>query len=48
MLGGRAVALKWIRIRFRCWKDRVPYDQQRYVKQLKSKAVPYAANIQTA
>ncbi len=44
----RALAFKWIRILFRCWKDRVPYDQQRYVQQLKSKAVPYAANIQTA
>jgi transposase len=27
----RALAYKWIRILFRCWKDRVPYDDQRYV-----------------
>lgn len=27
----RALAYKWIRIIFRCWKDRVPYDEQRYL-----------------
>lgn len=28
----RALAYKWIRIIFRCWKDRVPYDEQRYMQ----------------
>lgn len=28
----RALAFKWIRIIFRCWKDRQPYDEQRYLE----------------
>ena len=28
----RALAFKWIRIFFRCWRDRVPYDEQRYLE----------------
>jgi len=28
----RALAFKWIRIFFRCWRDRVPYDEQRYLR----------------
>jgi len=27
----RALAFKWIRILFRCWKDRHPYDEQLYL-----------------
>lgn len=27
----RALAFKWIRILFRCWKSRTPYDETRYV-----------------
>ena len=30
----RVVAYKWIRILFRCWKDRVPYDEQKYLQSL--------------
>lgn len=30
----RALALKWIRILFRCWKDRIPYDEARYLRTL--------------
>lgn len=30
----RALAYKWIRILFRCWKDRVPYDEHRYQRAL--------------
>ena len=26
----RSLAFKWIRILFRCWKDRVPYDETDY------------------
>jgi len=26
----RSLAFKWIRILFRCWKNRVPYDEQLY------------------
>jgi len=30
----RAVAFKWLRILFRCWKDRVPYDEAVYLQSL--------------
>jgi transposase len=30
----RALAFKWIRILFRCWRDRTPYDEARYVRSL--------------
>lgn len=28
----RSVAFKWIRILYRCWRDRVPYSEQRYLE----------------
>ena len=28
----RSVAFKWIRIFYRCWRDRVPYSEQTYLK----------------
>jgi transposase len=31
----RKLAYKWIRIMFRCWKDRQPYDEQRYLASLR-------------
>ena len=31
----RSLAYKWIRIVFRCWKDRKPYDESRYEGALK-------------
>ena len=34
----RALAFKWIRIMYRCWKDRCPYDEARYVAQLEKRA----------
>jgi hypothetical protein len=30
----RALAFKWIRILFRCWKDRVAYDESKYLAAL--------------
>jgi Transposase IS116/IS110/IS902 family len=30
----RALAFKWIRILFRCWQDRVAYDESRYLTAL--------------
>jgi len=33
----RALAFKWIRILFRCWKDRTPYDEARYVRCLQQR-----------
>jgi Transposase/Transposase IS116/IS110/IS902 family len=32
----RSVAYKWIRILYRCWRDRVPYSEQRYLKALRA------------
>ena len=31
----RAVAFKWIRIVWRCWKDNKPYDEQMYLASLR-------------
>src|SRR6516162_5326332 len=38
----RAVAFKWVRILFACWKNRVPYDPQRYVQALQQRGSPFA------
>jgi transposase len=38
----RAVAFKWIRILFACWKQRVPYDSQRYQQTLQTRGSEYA------
>jgi transposase len=39
----RALAFKWIRILYRCWKDRTPYDEAVYLKGQLSAAGPAAA-----
>ena len=36
----RALAFKWIRIIFRCWKNRTPYDEQKYLQHLRDKNSP--------
>lgn len=36
----RALAFKWIRIVFRCWKDGVPYDESKYLQSLKERGSP--------
>jgi transposase len=36
----RALAYKWQRIIFRCWQDRVPYDEQKYTQRLKKTGSP--------
>jgi transposase len=36
----RSLAYKWIRILYRCWKDRTPYDEQVYLKSLKRHRSP--------
>jgi transposase len=41
----RALAFKWIRIAFRCWKDGVPYDDDRYVASLRRRGSPLAAAL---
>lgn len=41
----RALAFKWIRIIFRCWKDRKPYDETIYIRSLRQHGSPLAAAI---
>jgi transposase len=41
----RALAFKWIRIAFRCWQDRAPYDDARYVASLRRRGSPLAAAL---
>jgi transposase len=36
----RALAFKWIRILFRCWRDRIPYDEARYIQALRQRNSP--------
>ncbi len=36
----RALAFKWIRILHRCWLDRMPYDESRYLMALRKKNSP--------
>ena len=36
----RSLAYKWTRILYRCWKDRVPYDEQVYLQSLKRHRSP--------
>jgi transposase len=38
----RAVTFKWIRILFACWKQRQPYDPQRYQQALQIRGSQYA------
>ena len=41
----RAVSFKWIRILFACWKQRVPYDPERYLQALRTRGSAYAQAI---
>jgi hypothetical protein len=36
----RALAFKWIRILYRCWVTRTPYDESKYLKALKDRGSP--------
>ena len=38
----RALAFKWQRILFRCWKDRQPYDEEKYIEALRRRGSPLA------
>lgn len=41
----RALAYKWIRILFRCWKTRTLYDEAVYCNSLKTRRSPLAAEL---
>ncbi len=38
----RALAFRWIRVLFRCWKDRKPYNEATYLEALKKRRGPQA------
>ena len=48
----RALAFKWIRILFRCWQQRTPYHEARYLEVLRRRGsplvAPFAASSTTA
>jgi len=44
----RALAFKWIRILFRCWRARVPYDEATYLAALQRHGSWIAAVLQSA
>ncbi len=44
----RALAFKWLRILFRCWKERTPYDEARYLAALQRHGSWIAAAIKNA
>ena len=41
----RALAFKWIRILWRCWQDRKPYDEAKYLMVLKEKGSPLVKEL---
>ena len=43
----RALAFKWIRILHRCWLDRVPYDESRYLIALQKRGAPLLKHAAT-
>jgi transposase len=41
----RALAFKWIRILYRCWKDRTPYDESTYLNALHRRGSPLLKTV---
>jgi transposase len=41
----RALAFKWIRIVWRCWQTRTPYDEARYIDALSRRQSPLAIEL---
>jgi len=44
----RALAFKWIRILYRCWVTRTPYDEAKYLKALQDRGSPLLMTAETA
>lgn len=42
----RALAFKWTRVIFRCWKDRTPYDEAKYCHSLKLRGSNLASHLE--
>jgi transposase len=41
----RALAFKWIRILYRCWQQRTPYNESVYLQALKRRSAPLLHNL---
>lgn len=41
----RALAFKWIRVLWRCWMDRTPYSEERYIAALRRRGSPIADRL---
>jgi len=41
----RALAFKWIRVLYRCWKERTPYDETRYINELRRRGAPLLRHL---
>jgi transposase len=41
----RALAFKWIRILYRCWQTRTPYDETTYLNALRKRGSPLIRNL---
>jgi len=44
----RALAFKWIRILYRCWQDRSPYDESKYLEALRRSGSPLLKQLAEA
>ncbi len=44
----RALAFKWIRILYRCWQDRSPYDESKYLAALRRSGSPLLKQLAEA
>jgi transposase len=44
----RALAFKWIRILYRCWQTRTPYDESRYLQALQRRGSPLLKELGAA
>jgi transposase len=44
----RALAFKWIRILYRCWATRTPYDEAKYLKALQERGSPLLKTAEAA
>lgn len=44
----RALAYKWIRILYRCWQDRTPYDESKYLEALRRRGSPLLKQLAEA
>ena len=42
----RSLAFKWIRILYRCWQTRTPYDEATYLKTLERRGSPLVSGIE--